>query len=287
MYKYLKLLRVKHYIKNFLIFCPAFFGRTFFYGNAILECGIAFLTFSFLSSIVYIINDIHDLEKDRLHPEKSKRPIASGAVSQKQAWTVALILGGLVVLLQVFTHLLEWQTWLVLIFYFVINMAYSIWGLKGYPLVDVFVLALGFVLRIMFGSVCTGIEVSQWLYLVVFSGSLFMGFGKRRNELLQCQDTTRAVLSKYNKEYLGRCLSACMTLSIVFYSFWCMERDQMYGDKYYLYTVPVFVFIMLKYSYDIENDEDGDPTNVILNDKILILCVLILAVLFAVLMYLV
>ena len=190
-------------------------------------------------------------------------------------------------LLQVFTHLLEWQTWLVLIFYFVINMAYSIWGLKGYPLVDVFVLALGFVLRIMFGSVCTGIEVSQWLYLVVFSGSLFMGFGKRRNELLQCQDTTRAVLSKYNKEYLGRCLSACMTLSIVFYSFWCMERDQMYGDKYYLYTVPVFVFIMLKYSYDIENDEDGDPTNVILNDKILILCVLILAVLFAVLMYLV
>ena len=287
MQKYLKLLRVKHYIKNFLVFCPVFFSGRFFDGDTFRDCCLAFLTFCFLSSIIYIINDIHDLEKDKLHHEKCKRPLDSGAVSHRQAHICVVILSGIVVAFQMCTQLLEWKTWGVLVLYFVINIAYSILGIKEYALVDVFILAFGFVLRIMFGSACTGIGISQWLYLVVFFGSLFMGFGKRRNELIQCQDMTRTVLSKYSEEYLGKCLSSCMTLSIVFYSFWCMERDQMYKDRYFLYTIPIFAFIMLRYFYDIELGEDGDPTSVILSDKILIICVGGMVALFAILMYII
>lgn len=190
----------------------------------------------------------------------------------------------IITVLQSITGLDNLNAWLILLFYFFVNILYSIFNFKNMALVDVYILALGFVLRVMYGSACTGIEISAWLYLVIFFGSLFMGFGKRKNELARCGNDTRDVLAKYTVNYLGQCLYSAMTLAIVLYSIWCLEKDT--GDtKKYLISIPIFTFILLKYALDIESDEDGDPTAVILGDKSLILVCIILLCFLGIIMY--
>ena len=239
----------------------------------------AFLQFCLLSSLIYIINDINDLEKDRLHPLKKARPLASGEITTGTAKVIAFILLILIILLQATSNYKSKICWLTLATYFTLNVLYSVKGLKNFALFDVYILAFGFVLRIMYGSFCTKIEISSWLYVVVFFGALFMGFGKRRNELKQIGGgvNTREVLLKYNMDYLSKCLYSCMTLSIVFYSFWCLEKDSIGNSRIYIVTIPIFAFILFKYSLDIETDKDGDPTNIILGDiGLIVLCLILL-----------
>lgn len=275
MRRYLKLMRVKHYIKNILIFFPIIFSGQIMVPAVLVEGIILFLGFSALSSTVYIMNDIKDVDKDRLHPEKCKRPIASGEISAKKGKCIAFFCVIAAICCQLFVGMANGIGWLILGGYFLINFLYSVVGWKNIPLVDVCILTAGFVLRVFYGAVNLGIIISPWLYLVIFTGALFMGFGKRRNELLQCGNETRAVLAMYSGDFLDKSMNSCMTLSIAFYTLWCMEKDADING-FLLLSVPVLVFVLLKYSLDTETNSDGDPVNVILGDKILILLVVLL-----------
>ncbi len=260
--KYLKLIRVKHYVKNFIVFLPLFFSGLLFDQTKLLSCCLGFVVFSFVSSVIYVINDLRDIEKDRQHPTKKNRPLASGAVDKNVAIIIAICLLCVAILLLVVMRSVAGAVWVTV--YFVANLAYS-FGLKNVPIVDVVILASGFVIRMVFGGVITGIEISQWLYLVVVTGSLYMGLGKRRNELKH-QTETREVLKHYNISFLDKNMYVCVACADVFYALWAIEN----ADSKLVWTVPLFMLLLMCYSLDAEGNSDGDPVEVILHNHVLL-----------------
>ena len=251
----LKLIRVKHWLKNVLVFLPIFFGKKLLNTECFLTCIFAFVVFSFASSIVYVLNDLSDIEKDRMHPVKKNRPLASGAISKTQAYIIMFVLAILIPLI-----------------YIVLNICYSK-GLKNMPIIDVVILVSGFVLRVMYGGIVVNVEVSKFLYLMVIFGSFYLGFGKRRNEILKNGDKSRRVLSYYNKEFLDKNMYVCLALAIVSYSLWCVDPSTIsrIGNDYLFWTIPIVMVILQLYSLDIEGNSYGDPIEVILSDKKLII----------------
>jgi decaprenyl-phosphate phosphoribosyltransferase len=272
-----KLLRVKHYIKNLLIFIPLFFAGKIFDRNLLEKAFIGFVCFCLISSAVYILNDIQDREKDRLHPKKKMRPIASGSISVKQG--IGLFISCFVGSTLLSLLCLNGISLFIILLYLVINIAYSI-KLKNKPIIDIVILASGFVMRIIYGGAVVDIPISKWLYLVVVSGALFMGLGKRRNELTQ-QKNTREVLKYYTETFLDKNMYVCFSLIIVFYAMWTLE----FTDSKMIWTVPTLIIILMKYSMDIEGDSDGDPVNVLLQDKILIVITILYAICIFAMMY--
>jgi len=286
MKKYLKLMRIHHYLKNVLIFLPLIFSQNLFDGNLFKKTILGFLSFSILSSIVYVINDIQDVEKDRRHSTKCKRPIASGAVSVKSAYTLIIIISIIGVLLNYLACGLNFKAWALVIMYIGFNFAYSM-GFKNLPIIDITILVSGFLLRVLYGSAITNIEVSKWLYLTVIAMSFYLGLGKRRNELKTEGDKTRKVLKYYNHGFLDKNMYMCLGLTIVFYSLWCVDpiTIQRYSNSNIVWTVPLVMLICMKYSLNIEGDSDGDPVSVLLKDKILIGMVLLYSVILLFIIY--
>ena len=286
MKEYTRLIRVKHYIKNALIFAALLFSGQFFIWEKLKNCLIGFAAFCFLSSVVYIFNDIKDKDKDALHPKKKTRPIASGIVSVKSAVITAVIL--LIAASICFSFIYNIWALILFILYAAINFAYSS-GLKNIPLVDVTLLVSGFLIRVLFGAAVTGIEVSGWLYLTVITLSFFMAFGKRRNELkLECSGDSRAVLRGYSLGFLDKSMYLCLAMANTFYALWTMDSSTIahYGSDKSLFSVPIVLLITLKYSLDIEKEtSDGDPTDVLFHDKALMFLCLIYAVLLFSLLY--
>lgn len=270
---YMKLLRVKHWLKNFLIFFPLLFSGKFFTENMILTF-FAFLAFSFAASTVYIINDIKDKEKDKKHDIKKNRPIASGNVSIKQAVIIAILLFALSFFINVFT-IPNRISFIWIIIYLIINILYS-FGLKNVPLLDVFLLVLGFLIRVLYGASVINIDVSTWLYLTVLSVSFYLSLGKRRNEIIKNGTKSRDVLKFYSKEYLDKNMYMCLALAIVFYSLWCGDISSSY--KYIMFSVPLVIIICMKYNMILEGNSYGDPVEVVLSDKTLILLILLYAI---------
>ena len=166
-----------------------------------------------------------------------------------------------------------------LLLYFVLNVAYSL-GLKNRPIIDIVILASGFVIRVFYGGFVTGIPISNWLYLMVITISLYMGLGKRRNELRR-QTDTREVLKYYTLPFLDKNMYVCVALAIVFYALWTIEMP----DSRLIWTVPLVIIILLCYSFDIEGNSDGDPVEVILHDKVLLVLAVAYAACIFVLLY--
>lgn len=262
MKEYLKLLRIKHYIKNILIFVPMFFGGAIFDKDKLFYGGLGFIAFCMISSAIYVLNDLRDIEKDRQHPTKRNRPLASGRVKPQQG--IIAMIGCLFVACVISIVLGNICAALLLGGYLVLNVAYSM-GLKNKPIIDIVILASGFVIRIFYGGVITNIEISKWLYLVITVGSLYMGLGKRRNELKK-QKETRIVLKYYNVEFLDKNMYVCVALTNVFYALWTLEMP----NPKISWTIPIFIILLMCYSLDVEGDSDGDPVEVILHDKFLI-----------------
>ena len=175
MRNYVKLIRVKHWIKNLLIFIPMFFSKQINLDN-ILTTLIGFFAFSFVASFIYIINDIRDVEKDKLHETKKNRPIASGKISIKNASIFSVIIIGLAIILSIFASK-NYLSLILIVTYLLINMYYSFGG-KNIAIVDVILLAAGFVLRVYYGASLINVKVSDWLFLTILNASLFLGFGK-------------------------------------------------------------------------------------------------------------
>lgn len=275
MIKYIKLMRIKHYIKNFLIFLPLIFSRNINATNILLSI-LGFISFSFASSIIYIINDIRDKEKDKNHPTKKNRPIAAGTISITNALIVATLL--LIITIAILIYLSTFNKFIsiYIITYILINIMYS-FGLKNIPLLDVFILALGFLIRVLYGGALINVEISNWLFLTVLSISFYLGLGKRRNELIAQEktgNTTRSVLKYYNKEFLDKNMYMCLSMTIIFYSLWCQDLN----SDYIMWTIPIVLLICMKYSLNIESNSSGDPVEVLLKDKILMLLVGIYAI---------
>lgn len=272
---YLRLMRVRHYIKNALVFAALVFSGQFFQVEKLRVCLTGFLAFSALSSCVYILNDIRDRAADRAHPSKRTRPIASGRVSVPHAAGLAFALASLAGLLN--ATVFQWRSSLVLCLYLLTNLGYS-FGLKDIPLVDVTALMSGFLLRLLYGALIADISLSSWLYLTVMALSFYLALGKRRNEMKRVNnENTRKVLQFYSVEFLDKNMYMCLTLANVFYALW--SRNVQNSPLHY--TVPVVLLITMKYSLDIEGDSDGDPVNVLLGDKVLLgLCVAYMAMMF-------
>jgi 4-hydroxybenzoate polyprenyltransferase len=266
---YCKLLRVQHYIKNALIFTPLFFSQNLLAAPQLFTVLIGFGCFSLAASIVYIINDLRDLKKDRQDKIKRSRPLASGAIVAKDAvitliLLILLLAGGLLWL----HNYIHGFALLILLSYIFLNVGYS-YGLKNIPIIEIIILASGFIMRVIFGAVIINVEISIWLYLTVTMGAFYLGFGKRRNEL---KENTRAVLRHYTWNFLDKNMYVCQTLCLVFYSLWSIDPVTIsrFNSNAFIYTIPALFLILIKYNLDIETRPDGDPTSIILRDKLLL-----------------
>ena len=280
MKKYIKLLRINHYIKNFLIFLPLIFSGNFFSTNLFIITIVEFISFSLVASSVYVFNDIQDVDKDRLHPVKKSRPIASGEISLKKAYFVFIILLILSLILQIILYKnaqFQFQTLLVttscLLLYLFINIIYSKWA-KHIPIFDIVILALGFIIRVYYGGYAISIPISNWLYLTILSFSFYLVIGKRRGEYIKSVET-RPVLKHYSKEFLDKLMYVFLSLTLVFYSLWCvLGVDKAISDSI-LFSIIIVIFIVLKYSLIVEGDSLADPVDVLTHDKTLMFGLLV------------
>lgn len=289
MKEYLKLIRVKHWLKNGLIFLPLFFSINLFNTEYYLGAILAFIVFSFSASIVYVLNDISDVEKDKLHPVKKKRPLAAGTISIKQAKIViaVLVLLSTIMIYYVYKTTNNLLTIFIPIIYIVLNILYSKW-LKHIPIIDVVILVSGFVLRVMYGGVSIDVEVSKYLYLMIIFGSFYLGFGKRRNEIIKNGNKSRKVLQLYNQDFLDKNMYVALALAIVSYTLWCVDpiTVQRIGNDYLFWTIPLLMVILQLYSLNIEGNSHGDPIEVILGDKKLLITSIIYVLVMGGILYL-
>ncbi len=269
---YVKLLRIKHYIKNLLVFLPLVFSKQFFQVPLLLSALLAFLAFSFMASGIYIVNDIRDVNKDRHHPTKCKRPIASGEVKVGGAVVLAVLMFVVSFGVNFFAAKNSAFSWCMLTIYLVLNVLYS-FGLKKIPILDVAILASGFLIRLLYGSAVTGIELSNWFYLTAIAACFYLGFGKRRNEFNIESTEKREVLKRYTYNFLNTNMNMCMTLALVFYALWTLDISASQGNANIIWTVPCLMLVVLKYNHDIDSKYDGDPIEVILKDPILFIMV--------------
>lgn len=267
---YIKLIRVKHWIKNILVFSAVFFSGNIFNKSILINIAIAWAIFSMVSSIVYIINDINDIENDRKNPAKQNRPLASGRISVKNAKITVIVLFAITVFLSTVLYRLNNNiyTYIIPLAYLTANIFYSK-GLKNLPIIDVVILVSGFVLRVIYGGVTTNIEVSKWLYMMVTFGSFFLAYGKRRNEIKKNGTKARSVLKYYNKDFLDKNMYVALTLAIASYSLWTIDKStiQRVGNENLFWTIPLVMIIFQQYSLSIEGNSDGDPTEVLLSNK--------------------
>lgn len=269
MKKYVDLIRVKHWIKNFLIFIPAVCARVLNV-NSFITLLLGLIAFSFSSSFIYIINDIRDIEKDKQHPRKKNRPLPSGKIKKSTAVIIAIILLLASLCINFFITKSVFSLSLALIVsYIIVNLFYS-FGLKNYAIIDIFLLASGFIIRVYYGAAIVGVQVSNWLFLTILSASLFLGLGKRRKELENSKES-RTVLKEYNEEFLNKFQYLSLTLMIVFYSLWSLEQT----NNYIVFTIPLIIIIFMKYCLIVEKSDEGDPTTILYQDKLLlVLCFL-------------
>jgi len=267
---------VAHWLKNALVFAAPVFSGNAASPGPLLNAVLGFTAFSALASVVYIVNDIKDREKDRLHKTKQNRPLASGVVSVRGGVLLAgVITGVLIFLLTLLVRQNPNTNFLpaacILLLYAVLNLGYS-FGLKNFPIIDITILAAGYVLRVVFGAAIIGVEVSVWLYLTVTLAAFYMGLGKRRNEIDK-QKGTRAVMRFYTRAFLDKNMYVCQGLCVVFYTLWSFDSAtvERFHTNAFVYTIPLVFIILLKYSLDIEGETDGDPVTVLLRDKVLLL----------------
>ncbi|MBP5791676.1 MAG: decaprenyl-phosphate phosphoribosyltransferase [Kiritimatiellae bacterium] len=268
----MRLLRLEHSIKNILVALPAFFLGVLFEQETFLSATIAFISFTLVSSAVYAVNDIFDREEDAKHPLKRLRPIASGAFGVKAAVILAAVLSAAGIAMSLFAHSPLWA-FVAIAAYLAVNVAYSA-GLKDVPLIDIFILASGFVFRIFYGGFFCGIQITSWMFLAVFSGALYFAAGKRRCELAKYgpEAGSRSVLRHYTKPFLAAHYYMFCALTILFYCLWTITRTDQKAVGKLAFTIPFLIFILARYNLLVETGRnEGDPVNVLLHDKWLVM----------------
>ena len=263
-----KLMRVHHYIKNILVLAALGCSGRLFCLDKFMAALAGFAAFCMVSSVIYIINDIRDAERDRHHPVKRNRPVASGKISVRNAWILVVILLAAAAVFHALTFCPAAAALPAL--YVALN------------------LVSGFLLRMMYGAAITDVYISNWLYLMVIDLAFYFSLGKRRNELRRISDgATRKVLACYSLDFLDKSMHMCLTLAYAFYSLWCMDTSTVshYGISL-VFTVPIVLLATMRYSMDVERESDGDPVEVLLGDWVLMaLCLANFLTLFVILYF--
>jgi decaprenyl-phosphate phosphoribosyltransferase len=273
---YLKLIRVHQWVKNTFIWMPAFFASKIDNLENIQKLFIAFFSFSLIASSVYIINDYVDIEKDKIHPTKSQRPLAKGTVSKKEAiicFFVVFILGLLGALSLNFFFLGIVAT------YFIMNMLYCFY-LKKVALIDIIIIAFGFLLRIFAGGVILHIVLSKWLIILTFLLALFLGLAKRRDDVLLMNNDgilARKSVKGYNLEFINVAMGMIASVIIVAYIMYAVSPDlanRLHYDSAYLPVFPVIIGILRYFQITFVEQKSSDPTQILLKDKFILITVL-------------
>lgn len=262
-----KLVRPKQWVKNSFVFAPLIFAGEFLHPDSIYSTLLAAFLFCLAASAVYIVNDLKDIEKDRIHPEKSKkRPLASDQVSPQSA-IILLIL--LYIVLISFWSIVPNVIYVIFI-YLALNWAYTL-KLKHEPVIEIFIVAFGFVLRVYAGAMALTVPVSHWMFITTLSISLYLASIKRRQELLQSGSQSRGVLAYYSVTLIDRFAEMSAVTAVVFYSLYVMEVQPKL-----IVTVPLVIFGLFRYWYIVETLKGGEsPTDVIIQDKQILLTVLL------------
>ena len=263
-----KTMRPRHWTKNAFLFAALVFDGKLFHLPDFLRTLAGFGLFCLISSAVYIFNDLLDVEADRQHPVKKNRPIAKGQLPVPVALAAGATLGLLAIVLG---YLLAWQFALTILVYFAMMLTYSKW-LKHLPILDVLILAAGFVLRVHAGTTLITVErFSPWLYVLMTLLALYLGFGKRRAELALLADEAtnhRKVLDGYTIPLLDQFITIVSGTTIVAYSLYTFFRPETPGNHALMLTIPFVIYAIFRYLYLIQVKQiGGEPEEILLSDR--------------------
>ena len=272
--EYIKLMRLKHYIKNLFVFAALLFSGEFFNMSAIKSSILAFIAFCLICSCVYTMNDVVDVEKDKIHPKKCKRPIASGKITKNQGIIFGIILATMAIVLALYV---DKMLLFIIGLYLINNILYS-FKMKNIVLLDAFSIAIGFVLRVWAGAIAIGVPVSSWIILCTLFLSLFLAFGKRQKEIALLKGDAgshRIILQSYDEEILNKMITITLTATLVCYALYTSTNVE---NPSIIFTTIFVTFGALRYSYVIHITDEGNPTDIVLSDKPILITVLLWAI---------
>ncbi|MGH3874728.1 MAG: decaprenyl-phosphate phosphoribosyltransferase [Pseudonocardiaceae bacterium] len=261
-------MRPRQWLKNVLVLAAPFAGGYLFQLHVLMVVGLAFVAFSLAASGVYLVNDVQDVEADRAHPTKRNRPIAAGIVAPQLALAVAVLLFGAALAV---SFLASTDLVLVTAVYIAVQVSYCLW-LKHQPVVDIAIVASGFLLRAVAGGAAAGIELSQWFLLAAAFGSLFMVAGKRYAEIRLAERTgaqIRRSLAGYTASYLRFVWTLSATVVIMTYGLWAFQLSQINHSRWPIISLVPFVLAVLRYAVDVDGGNGGEPEEIALGDRVL------------------
>jgi 4-hydroxybenzoate polyprenyltransferase len=265
---YLLMLRPYQWSKNLLLFSSLIFSTSLFVRNDLILSILAFGIFCITSSGIYILNDLRDIERDRLNPTKKNRPLAAGKIPKSKAIIIMMFLLSISVM---FSILLDKNFFIIILTYLCLNFAYS-FGLKNIVILDAMIVAFGFFLRVFAGCVIIKVEVTPWLFICTLSLALTLSFGKRRNELNELKFAAknfRGTLELYTPQLLDVILTICSATAVITYSLYTMANEtvQRFGNQRLILTMPFVLYGVFRYLYLIyTKNKGGDPTKLLLLD---------------------
>ncbi|MEE2755929.1 MAG: decaprenyl-phosphate phosphoribosyltransferase [Myxococcota bacterium] len=266
---HIRALRPHQWVKNVFVFAALIFSRNLLQTDLLFQSVMAFMAFSLTASSIYLINDVADYERDRLHPKKSKRPIASDQVKRPTAVVMAIFVATTGLGLAWY---LNRATGIVLTVYGVMNLAYS-FRLKHIVLLDVFIIAAGFLLRVSAGAFAIGVPVSPWLLLCTFFVALFLAFCKRRHELVSLGEDAashRGILAEYSTPFIDKMVSALASMTVMSYALYTIDPTVIarLGTDGLLMTLPIVLLGVFRYLYLVhQRHQGGSPTEIVLRDR--------------------
>lgn len=280
MIHYLKLIRISQWIKNIFVFAPLFFSNSLFNKEQMTATLLTFLSFCFISSSIYCLNDLHDAESDRLHPDKCKRPIASGAIPARNGYIMmmicALLSFGIIAFVNcpklIYLNIIIGGYWLM-------NIAYCL-KLKHYAIIDVAIISIGFVLRVLAGGFATDTWVSHWLVLMTFLLALLLAFTKRYDDFSIYEQTgtkPRVSITGYNKAFINEATAIVAAITIVCYVMYTMSEEvtARLGTRYLYLTSGWVLAGILRYLQNmIVYNQSGSPTKSLFKDHFIHICAL-------------
>ncbi len=282
------LLRPHQWVKNLFIFLPLFFDRHLADIDYVIAALGAFVIYSIAASGIYCFNDIWDAESDKVHPKKCKRPIASGAISKRSAMVIAVICAVLSLISAYIYYDIAFFNLILL--YLLMNIAYCV-KLKQIALVDVFIIAFGFVLRIITGGIATGVYISHWIILMTFLLALFLAFAKRRDDVVLYEGTgvkTRKNVNRYNLVFMNQAISIVASITMVCYIMYTVSEEVVERmQTSYLYITSIFVLAgIIRYlQLTIVDIKSGSPTAVLMKDHFVQLCIIGWIISFFIILY--
>lgn len=283
---YIELLRPHQYLKNFFIFAPIIFALRVTDAGLLLKAIIAFIAFCFVASSIYIFNDLNDIEEDKKHPVKKNRPITSGKITRVnalKAMTILLVTGiGLAYALNIIFLC-------ILCGYFIMNLLYSR-SLKHFSIIDINIIATGFVLRVFSGSVVADVEASHWIIIMTYLLALFIALAKRRDDVLLSIDgtTTRKNIDGYNLEFINSSMIIMASIIVVSYILYTVSPetvDKFSTNNLYITTVFVVIGLFRYMQLTFVENNSGSPTKILMKDRFLIVTILLWLISFMILIY--